>query len=125
MLVCAAPALAANEPVTAAADSLRTGWYPDQVQLTPQLLKSGDFGPIFDTSVQGEVYAQPLVSADTLLAATEDNWIYGIDPQSGAIRWSRNVGTPWNSADIGCTDLKPHVGITGAPVIDPATQCRL
>ncbi len=88
----------------------------------PQLLARGGFGRIFDTPVQGQVYAQPLVSGHTLLAATEDNWIYGIDPQSGAIQWSRNVGTPWNSADIGCTDLEPHVGITGTPVIDPATN---
>ncbi len=85
-------------------------------------LNAYEFGRIFDTTVQGQVYAQPLVSGNTLLAATEDNWIYGIDPQSGAIQWSRNVGTPWNSADIGCTDLEPHVGITGTPVIDPETN---
>ncbi len=121
-LSLAAPALAADAPVTAAADSLRTGWYPDEPQLTPQLLEGGGFGANFDTPVQGQVYAQPLVSGHTLLAATEDDWIYGIDPQSGAIQWSRNVGTPWNSADIGCTDLEPHVGITGTPVIDPATN---
>jgi hypothetical protein len=122
MLAYTAPASAADEPVTAAADSLRTGWYPDEAQLTPQLLKGGGFGRVFDTPVQGQVYAQPLVSGNTLLAATEDNWIYGIDPQSGVIHWHRNVGTPWNSADSGCTALEPHVGITGTPVIDPATN---
>jgi hypothetical protein len=119
-LLGAVPASAA-EPVTAAADGLRTGWYPDEAQLTPQLLEGGGFGRVFDTPIQGQVYAQPLVSGNTLLAATEGNWIYGIDPRSGAIRWQRNVGTPWNSADVGCTDLQPHVGITGTPVIDPAT----
>ena len=122
LLCCAAPALAAAAPVTAAADSLRTGWYPDEAQLTPQLLEGGGFGRTFDVPVQGQVYAQPLVSGNTLLAATEDNWIYGIDPQSGAVRWQRNVGTPWNAADLSCTDLTPHVGITGTPVIDPATN---
>ncbi len=107
----------------AGADSLRTGWYPDEAQLTPQLLEGGGFGPIFDTPVKGQVYAQPLVSGNTLLAATQDNWIYGIDPQSGAIQWERNVGTPWNSADLaGCSNPGPHVGITGTPVIDPATN---
>ena len=122
-MLAAAPASAADEPVTAAADSLRTGWYPENGQLTPQLLEEkGGFGRNFDTPVQGQVYAQPLVFGHTLLAATEDNWIYGIDPQSGAIRWSRKVGTPWNSADIGCTDLEPRVGITGTPVIDPETN---
>jgi hypothetical protein len=117
-----APASAANEPVTSAADSLRTGWYPDEAQLTPQLLQGGGFGRVFDTPVQGQVYAQPLVSGSTLLAATEDNWIYGINPQSGAIQWHRNVGTPWNSKDVSCPNPGPHVGITGTPVIDPATN---
>ncbi|MFN8164090.1 MAG: PQQ-binding-like beta-propeller repeat protein [Solirubrobacterales bacterium] len=118
----AAPVWAAQEPVTAAANALRTGWYPDEPQLTPQLLKGGGFGLNFDTPVQGQVYAQPLVSGGTLLAATEDNWVYGIDPQSGATKWQRSVGTPWNSEGLSCADLGPHVGITGTPVIDPATD---
>jgi outer membrane protein assembly factor BamB len=123
MLAFVSRAAAAAEPITAAANSLRTAWYPENPQLTPALLEEkGGFGPIFNTPVQGQVYAQPLVFGQTLLAATEDNWIYGIDPKSGAIQWSRNVGNPWNSADIGCTDLEPHVGITGTPVIDPATN---
>ncbi len=117
------PLASAEEPVTEAANSLRTGWYPDEPQLTPQLLQGGGFGRSFDTPLQGQVYAQPLVSGNTLLAATEDNWIYGIDPQTGVIRWSRNVGTPWNIADqSGCGTPGPHVGITGTPVIDPSTN---
>lgn len=115
----AAPAAAAEPPVTAAADSLRTSWYADEPQLTPQILESGHFGEDFTTAVQGQVYAQPLVSGNTLLVATEQNWVYGIDSRSGEIAWARNVGTPWNPEDIGCTDLQPNVGITGTPVIDP------
>ncbi|MGA8744680.1 MAG: hypothetical protein WB507_02300 [Solirubrobacterales bacterium] len=123
MLAIAAQSAAAAEPVTEAGNSLRTGWYPENPQLTPQLLEeTGGFARNFDTPVQGQVYAQPLVFGHTLLAATEDDWIYGIDPQNGAIQWSRKVGTPWNSADIGCTDLEPRVGITGTPVIDPNTN---
>lgn len=122
MLVYAPAASAAEAPVTAAAESLRTSWYPDEGQLTPQLLEGGGFGKLFDLPLQGQVYAQPLVSGNTLLAVTEDNWIYGIDPQSGALQWSRNVGVPWNASESGCTDLVPHIGITGTPVIDPATN---
>jgi Divergent InlB B-repeat domain len=122
LLLSAVPA-SAEAPVTAAADSLRTGWYPDEAQLTPQLLEEGGaFGRNFTTPVQGQVYAQPLVSGHTLLAATEDDWIYGIDSQSGEVEWKRSVGIPWNAADIGCEDLTPHVGITGTPVIDPTTD---
>ena len=120
-LACMLPAAATAGPLTTSADSMRTGWYPDQPQLTPQLLESGNFGQSFDTPVQGQVYAQPLVDGDIVFVATEDNWIYGIDRSSGAILWERNVGVPWNAADLSCGDLVPHVGITGTPVIDEAT----
>jgi len=123
VLIVAAPASAAESSETAAAGSLRTSWYPDEPQLTPQLLKEeGGFAQNFEVTVQGQVYAQPLVSAGTLFVATEDNWIYGIDSETGEVRWERHVGTPWNSADIGCEDLAPHVGVTGTPVIDPNTN---
>ena len=119
-----APAASATEPpVTAAAEALRTGWYPDEPQLTPQLLaEEGAFAQNFEVPVQGQVYAQPLVSGNTLFVASEDNWIYGINAQSGEVRWKRNVGVPWNSEDLGCGDLAPHVGVTGTPVIDPNTN---
>ncbi|HET9678065.1 MAG TPA: PQQ-binding-like beta-propeller repeat protein, partial [Solirubrobacterales bacterium] len=74
-----------------------------------------------DTPVQGQVYAQPLVDGEVAFVATEDDWIYGIDRRSGAVLWERNVGVPWNPADLSCGDLVPHIGITGTPVIDPAT----
>ncbi|MGN6274802.1 MAG: outer membrane protein assembly factor BamB family protein [Solirubrobacterales bacterium] len=122
-LIFAAPALATEPPVTAAAESLRTSWYPDEPHLTPQLLEEeGGFAQNFEVPVQGQVYAQPLVSAGTLFVATEDNRVYGIDSETGEVRWERNVGTPWNSADLGCEDLAPHVGVTGTPVIDPSTN---
>ncbi|MGN6256897.1 MAG: InlB B-repeat-containing protein [Solirubrobacterales bacterium] len=116
-------AAAAEPPVTAASESLRTSWYPDEPQLTPQLLEEpGGFEQNFKVPVQGQVYAQPLVSGGTLFVATEDDRIYGIDAHTGEVRWERKLGVPWNSADIGCEDLAPHVGVTGTPVIDPNTN---
>jgi outer membrane protein assembly factor BamB len=55
-----------------------------------------------------------------LLVATEDDRVYGLDPVTGAKLWEKEVGKPVNSkeAPIECTDLEPHVGITGTPVID-------
>lgn len=115
----AAPAGAV--PVTAGAEAMRTGWYPDEGKLTPGLLEHGEFGRLFDTPVQGKVYAQPLVSGNTLLAASEDNWIYGIDPQTGGVRWERQVESPWREEGF-CTAPAPNVGVTGTPVIDPETD---
>jgi hypothetical protein len=56
------------------------------------------------------------------LVATETNNIYGLDPGTGAQKWTRNLGVPFNPSDLTCSDLTPWVGITGTPVIDPATN---
>lgn len=110
------------EPVTGAADNLRTGWDPNEPSLSPATVQSGRFGRLFDTPVQGQVYAQPLLHDETLLAVTEENRVYGIDPGSGSIRWEDDAGKPWRSADINCENPGPYVGITSTPVIDPETD---
>ncbi len=120
-LAIAGTAPARADTVTTAADNLRTGWFADQPVLTPAVVGGSSFGQLFATAVTGQVYAQPLVASNTLLVATETNDVYGIDPATGAIRWHRNVGVPWNPLDLGCGDLTPSVGITGTPVVDPTT----
>lgn len=112
------PASAAEEVVTAASENLRTGWYPDETSLTPQLLREGRFERSFATPVQGQIYAQPLVADGVLLAATEEDWVYGLDPVTGAVEWSRQVGAPLEASTLHCWPIEPDVGITGAPVID-------
>jgi iron transport multicopper oxidase len=72
--------------------------------------------------VTGQVYAQPLISQGTLFVVTEANYLYGLDPQTGAINWSNSFGTPFSASDIGCADLSPDIGITSTPVIDQATN---
>jgi hypothetical protein len=110
--------------VTNSGDDLRTGWYPNEPSITPQLVSGGTFGQLWSTPVEGQVYAQPLLDDGTLLVATEDNKVYGLNPASGALQWSQplNLGTPFNAADIGCGDLAPQIGVTATPVIDTATN---
>jgi lectin family protein/ASPM-SPD-2-Hydin domain-containing protein/HYDIN/CFA65/VesB family protein/putative pyrroloquinoline-quinone-binding quinoprotein len=110
--------------ITNSADDLRDGWYPEQASLTPQLVSGGTFGKLWSTSVEGSVYAQPLLENGTLLVATEANKVYGLDPATGASRWPAPVslGTPWKAADIGCGDLTPTIGVTATPVIDPVAN---
>jgi hypothetical protein len=129
LLVLAAIALAATAQalasgITNSADDLRDGWYPDQPSLTPQLVSGGTFGQLWSTPVDGQVYAQPLLANGTLLVATQNNKVYGLDPATGAMRWpaALNLGAPWKAADIGCGDLTPNIGVTATPVIDPATN---
>src|ERR1035437_1071898 len=113
---------AAAEGVTGAADDLRTGWYADEPALTPAAVTGGGFQRVFKASLQGQIYAQPLTADGTLLVVPEDERAYGLDPNSGAIRWEDQLGTPVNSSEapIECAALSPHIGITGTPVIDAA-----
>ena len=107
--------------MTNSSEDLRTGWYPEASSITPQLVGGGTFGQMWSAPVEGQVYAQPLLANGTLLVATEADDIYGLDPTSGATRWSRSLGTPWNASDIGCGDLTPTIGVTSTPVVDEAT----
>jgi hypothetical protein len=118
VLCCAGSAFA---EVTGAADSLRTGWYSDEPSLAPASVTESAFGQVFKTQLKGAIFAQPLIANGTLVAVTEDDWAYGLDPVSGVVRWERKVGTPVNSSELGCPDLSPHIGITGTPVIDTAS----
>lgn len=116
--------------ITNAGDDLRTGWYP-QAGISPELVTGGTFGQLWSAPVDGQVYAQPLVAnttiggkpAETLIVATETDNVYGLDPANGGKqRWSTNLGTPWNPKDVSCGDIKPSIGTTATPVIDPTTN---
>src|SRR3954470_20366604 len=87
--------------VTEAGDDLRTGFYGNQPWLSPSIVTGGTFGQLFSATVNGQVYAQPLVSQGTLLIVTETNDLYGFDPETGAARWHRSdLGTPFDAASV-------------------------
>jgi iron transport multicopper oxidase len=115
-------ATSATDGGTRGADNYRTGWYPDQTELSPSLVGGGTFGQLFDTPVDGEVYGQPLVDDGQLLVNTENNYAYGLDPVTGAILWTREFGAPVLATNIGCADLTPTFGVTSTPVVDQSTD---
>jgi F5/8 type C domain/Abnormal spindle-like microcephaly-assoc'd, ASPM-SPD-2-Hydin len=115
------PVSASADDTTVSYDTLRTGWDPNEAGLGPSAVSASDFGQLFSTTVNGQVYAQPIVVSGTLITATENNWIYGMNPATGAVTWSRTVGAPWPASTTGCGDLVPNIGITSTPVYDPAT----
>ncbi len=72
------------------------------------------------------VYGQPLVvtvrGVRTVVVATETNVVYGLDPASGAVRWSSGaLGTPVRRDQLPCGNIDP-LGITGTPVYDPRSH---
>ncbi|SEL75172.1 beta strand repeat-containing protein [Streptacidiphilus jiangxiensis] len=127
-LLSGAAVTAHADETTVSQDTYRTGWDQNEPGLTPAQVSSSDFGQQFSTAVDGQVYAQPVVVGNTLVVATETNHVYGLDPVSGAIRWTDAYGAPWPASGVttpgatwSCGDLAPYIGITGTPVYDPAS----
>jgi len=78
--------------------------------------------------ISGGIYGQPLVDDGLVIVATENDQVYGLNAATGKVAWRYSAGAPARLATIdkapglaGCGDISP-VGITGTPVIDPATR---
>jgi outer membrane protein assembly factor BamB len=70
------------------------------------------------TALDGQLYGEPLVSTGRVFVATEHDTVYALSAATGAVEWSRHVGTPVPSGSLPCGNISPEVGITGTPVID-------
>ena len=70
--------------------------------------------------LDGAVYAEPLYVGGRVLVATENNSIYAIDAASGGPIWQTHLADPAASVSLPCGNIRPSVGITGTPVVDPA-----
>jgi len=84
--------------------------------------------PSFHARLHGPTYAHPLFWAasnpsekDLLFVATEQNDVYALDASTGTVVWHRSVGQPVPRRDLPCGNIDP-LGITGTPVVDPASR---
>src|ERR1700704_1070035 len=118
-------------------DPQRTGQNRQEFILTPSNVTGSTFGKLFSGAVDGEVYAQPLYVANFLIqggthnavfVATMNDSVYAFDPDARPCRqyWKTSfLGTgvttvpPVDTGETG--DINTKIGITGTPVIDPAT----
>ncbi len=122
LLLAALPAVAGAANVTTAGyNNLRDDWDAAEPALSPASIQSSSFGQVFSAKLEGAIYAQPLAFEKRLIVTTESANAYALDPASGAILWKRSFGTPFKAKTIGCSDLKPLIGSTSTPVIDPGT----
>jgi hypothetical protein len=123
-------------------DAARTGQNLSELTLTPANINANTFGKLFSYSLQGKVYAQPLYLPNVTInggvhnvvyVVTEHDVVYALDADSNSginttPLWSRSFTstdgtvTTIPSADIGCPDLVPEIGITSTPTIDPVRK---
>lgn len=124
-------------------DPGRTGANLSEAALSPATVQPGKFGKLFSFDVDGQVYAQPLVVADldipgkgvhnVLYVATMKNNVYAFDADAQGTSdplWHVNLGAPMKFDQIpqgpqtwfGTYNIKPWIGITSTPVIDPTTN---
>lgn len=80
----------------------------------------------FDGTISGHVYAQPLfwkpkdAQHGLVIVATESNTVYALNENSGKVVWHTTLADPMPLSQLPCGNIDP-MGITGTPVIDPAS----
>jgi outer membrane protein assembly factor BamB len=67
------------------------------------------------------LYGEPLVAGGRVVVATEHDSVYAFDLATGQQAWQINLGQPVPRSMLECGNIDP-TGVTGTPVIDPATQ---
>jgi hypothetical protein len=140
-LICAVFPLAAAygqavNVLTRSYDNSRTGQNTQESILKPANVNQAGFGKLFSVPIDGYAYAQPLYLSQVNIAggvhnvvyvATEHDSVYAIDADNGTVYWQASfvnqaagiTSVPYG--DLSCGDLRPEVGITGTPVIDPSS----
>jgi len=127
----------AVDVLTSHNDNLRTGANLFETALTPATVNPAGFGKLGGVAVDGQIYTQPLVKTgvevpgrgtrDVVFVATEHDSVYAFDADTLEPLWhDRFINpaagvTPVANGDVGTQDLKPEIGITGTPVIDPVS----
>jgi hypothetical protein len=130
-------------------DNARDGANTQEFALTPSDVNTNSFGKLFSCTVDGAVYAQPLWVANlaigggkhnVVFVATQHDSLYAFDADANPCvqLWhvslidSTHGGTTGETSvpsgpsgylvGSGSGDITPEVGVTGTPVIDPATN---
>ena len=124
----------------------RTGANTNETLLTPATVNTNNFGLLIKYVTDGYVYTEPLYvpgvavpgqgTHNMVIVATEHDTVYAFDADSntgtnGGMLWHTNLGISALCANqnafgarycVTCyPDIVPEVGVTGTPVIDPAT----
>jgi fibronectin type 3 domain-containing protein len=113
-------------------DLAGTGANTNETTLTPANVNSAQFGKLFSSSVDGQVYAQPLYMPNVnittgsnqgvhnvVFVATAHDSLYAFDAGSGALLWQTSF---INNTSAGVLDVNPNINpntvITTVPSSD-------
>ncbi len=120
-------------------DNARTGANVRESILSPKNVNERRFGKVASLPVDGDVYAQPLYLPgvdipdkglhNVLFIATEHDSVYAFDADRRSTKplWHRSLlpsgrsAAPVAESDSLCPFIRPEIGITSTPVIDPGT----
>jgi hypothetical protein len=116
-------------------DNAHTGQQRNETILTPANVNSKHFGKKFSLTVDGYVFAQPLYVANLAIDGKNHNVVYVATEHDSVYAFDADAaGTPlWHVSFLGSaaatvpagnvgSTVKPEVGITGTPVIDPGSN---
>jgi hypothetical protein len=121
----------AQDVLTYHGDTLRTGWFSSETQLTTSNVNATKFGLLQTVVLDGRVDAEPLYVSQLSLngkkprnfvfVVTENNSLYRIDADKGTIVGHRKLGraVPYQYKNYD-DNVFPVMGILGTPVIDRA-----
>src|SRR5262249_20309079 len=130
-------------------DVTRAGANVQEYALTTATVKAAHFGKLFSCPVDGAVYAQPLWVANlsiggaahnVVFVATSHDGLFAFDADASPCQslWQANLidaahgaaagettvpsGTSGYLVGLGLGSISPEIGVTGTPVIDPASR---
>jgi polyvinyl alcohol dehydrogenase (cytochrome) len=92
-------------------DTLRSGYDPAIPQFSSVSLNWKS------STLDGDIYAEPLIIGADVVVATENNSLYELNATNGQTLWHINLGTPVNGRILPCGDINPS-GIIGTSVMD-------
>jgi outer membrane protein assembly factor BamB len=72
-------------------------------------------------SLDGDLYAQPLLVGNRVVIATENDTVYVLDASDGAVVWKTHLGEAVSGSALPCGDVDP-VGVTSTPVVDASAN---
>lgn len=143
LLLTASSACAQSAMIQSHSDLSRDGWNSHETLLAPSNIATpGNFGKLFNHSVDGHVYAQPLyvpnltiggVTHNVIFICTMHDSVYAFDADSGS---GANANPLWhvvftNGSGVttipytevaSCNDSQPEYGVLDTPAIDLSTN---